>query len=360
MRTTFPRRASAVRGGEFSHSFARSSEASSDGLPISPEGNPRRNGTHAVADVIGCVAFVSAIDPATGAPRTVASTTAAKSLLVFIGKCLQTERRGPISRRLSNRGSQRQLPAGLLRYHVLGIPVGPVLIPLTTHAGLVLAVGSRRPPHRAGQVRDGREARRARVDPAGEAGRDLLQQPLVAVRIAERGVTKVTAPCRVRTFDGRLARTGTVKHVAHIEAVSDEVGARRLDVGYHEVKSACRARHGRCEPGAEVDRARRAWRRELHQKCVADDEVGIEAPAQVAVEALGATDVRNGDDDDFELHVGRSSRGSDVSFDHRVKLAHDSLLWCLLGAPTPNVARPRQTSPYFTEALTGPNATSGL
>ena len=55
---------------------------------------------------------------------------------------------------------------------------------------------------------------------------------------------------------------------------------------------------------------RRAWRRELDDpKRVTDDEVGVEPPAQVAVEALGAIDVRNRDDDDLELHVDRPRFG---------------------------------------------------
>jgi hypothetical protein len=56
---------------------------------------------------------------------------------------------------------------------------------------------------------------------------------------------------------------------------------------------------------------------------VADVEVGVEPPAQAVVEALGAVDIGNGDDDDFELHVG-----------HRVLLGHDisSLVLAPIGA----------------------------
>src|SRR5215218_11359940 len=104
--------------------------------------------------------------------------------------------------------------------------------------------------------------------------------------------------------------------------------------------AACRARHGGRAPNAKLDRARRAWRRELDAaKRITDHEVGIESPAQVAVEALGAIHVGNRDDDDLELHIDRSSRGCDVSFDHIIELVHDSLLSRAAG--------------YFTEALTG-------
>ena len=111
------------QGWKFSHSFARSSRART-GYRSRPrksvkERNPRRCGCHWLRR------FRFRHRSGNRRPRTVASTTAAKSLLVFIGKCLlQTERRGPISRRLSNRGSQRQLPAGLLRDHVLGYQSG--------------------------------------------------------------------------------------------------------------------------------------------------------------------------------------------------------------------------------------------
>ena len=38
-------------------------------------------------------------------------------------------------------------------------------------------------------------------------------------------------------------------------------------------------------------------------KCITDDEVGVEPPAQAAVEVLGALDVRDRDDDDLELQI---------------------------------------------------------
>ena len=107
-----------------------------------------------------------------------------------------------------------------------------------------------------------------------------------------------------------------MEHLAHVDTATDELGARCLDVRHDEIKSACRARRGRCDSRAEVDRARRARRRELHDpKLVTDDEVGVEPPTQAAVKALGAIDVRNRDDDDLELHVDRPrSRGLDCSF----------------------------------------------
>src|SRR5262245_9582524 len=118
-----------------------------------------------------------------------------------------------------------------------------------------------------------------RVHASGQSHRDFLQQPAVAVRIAERGERGITAPLRIRAAERRLSRTGTVDHFAHVDAATDELGTRGHDIGHDEVKSACRARWGRGDPFAEVDRARRAWRRELYDpKLVTDREVGVEPP----------------------------------------------------------------------------------
>src|SRR3712207_7863989 len=43
-----------------------------------------------------------------------------------------------------------------------------------------------------------------------------------------------------------------------------------------------------------------------------------------SVEALGAIDVRDRDDDDLELHVGRPCGGRGVSFEHSVELDRKS------------------------------------
>src|SRR5258708_29113488 len=88
MRTTLPRRAGAVRGGELSHSFARSTEASSDSPPVCELKNPWRNGTRIPVDVVGCDMAMSPTKPAIGAPTAMVSTAAAKSFFVFMGLCL--------------------------------------------------------------------------------------------------------------------------------------------------------------------------------------------------------------------------------------------------------------------------------
>jgi hypothetical protein len=70
------------------------------------------------------------------------------------------------------------------------------------------------------------------------------------------------------------------------------------------------------------------WRRELDApKRVTDDEVGVEPPTQLAVEALGAIDVRYRDDDDLELHVDRlRSGGLACSFAGHLGSVHVELL----------------------------------
>jgi hypothetical protein len=100
------------------------------------------------------------------------------------------------------------------------------------------------------------------------------------------------------------------------------------DIGHDEIESLCRARHGRGDSLAEDDRARRAWGRELYDpKLLADDEVGIEPPTQIAVEPLGPINVRDRDDDHLELHVDpRRSRGLDCSFAAHLLTAHVRLL----------------------------------
>ena len=123
-----------------------------------------------------------------------------------------------------------------------------------------------------------------------------------------------------------MSRAGDVEHLTHIDTATDELGARRLDVGYHEEQSLCRAWRGRRHPLAEVDRGRRARRRELYApKMVTDDEVGIEPPAQAAVELLGAIDVRDGNGGDLELHVDRPRSRGDRSF--AAHWGHDGHGW---------------------------------
>ena len=63
----------------------------------------------------------------------------------------------------------------------------------------VLSVRGLRTPQRARQIVRRREGRRRGVDATGQPRCDLLEQPAVAVRIAERGERAVAAMIGIRT-----------------------------------------------------------------------------------------------------------------------------------------------------------------
>ena len=95
---------------------------------------------------------------------------------------------------------------------------------------------------------------------------------------------------------------GTVEmeHLAHIDTTTDESAARGLDVGHDEKHSLCRARHGRRETrngSSTVSREVSAGPLETPRR----REVGVERPAQIAVEALGPVHVGDREGDDFEF-----------------------------------------------------------
>ena len=66
--------------------------------------------------------------------------------------------------------------------------------------------------------------------PPGEPGRDLLEQPAVAVRVAERRVREVRAP-------GQVEPGGpTLVHLADVDAAADEIVPGGVDVFDREVQ----------------------------------------------------------------------------------------------------------------------------
>ena len=156
------------------------------------------------------------------------------------------------------------------------------------------------------------EGRLGGVDPAGQPGRDLLQQPAVAVRVAERGERAVAgvigrgaadAAARAVGLELSAGRPG-VEHLADLGTAGGELVARGLDIGDDQVQALGRAGRGRRDVRAELDRARRARRRELDDpEAVIEGEVGVEPPSEPPVELLRAVDIRDGDDDHLELHV---------------------------------------------------------
>src|SRR5262249_31110033 len=208
----------------------------------------------------------------------------------------------------------RRRPAGprLLRDHVRGVPLWPVRIPLAG-PGLVLTVGGLSTPKRVRQIVRGREARRPGVDATGQPRRDLLEQPPVAVWITERGERAVAATVGIRTAGPTppeqigLVRARVhaiaVEHLAHLDAAATKLLAGGRDVGDDQVQALSGARRRRGDVLAEDDRAAGARRRELHDaEVVTAAELGVEPPPEPPVEFLRAIDVRDGDDDDLELH----------------------------------------------------------
>src|SRR5580704_18602878 len=208
--------------------------------------------------------------------------------------------------------SFRQLLAGLLADHVLGVPFWPVRVGLP-RPRLVLSVGGRGAPKRARQIVRRREGRRRGVNATGQPRRDLLEQPAVAVRITERGERAVAAMLGIRTGDPEppkqvgLVRAGVhaagvVENLADLDAASEQLVAGGGDVGDYQVQALGGA--GCCGGDilAEDNRASGTRRRELdHAEVVTVVIVGVEPPPEPPVELLRAVDIRDGDDDHLEL-----------------------------------------------------------
>ena len=173
--------------------------------------------------------------------------------------------------------------------------VGPIGIGLAG-AFLVLAVRRCRAAQGRCHVLD-REVRRGRgVDASRQPGRHLLQQPRVAVRVAEPGARGVAATLRIESR--KRAVRSEVEELAHLDAGGQQRVAGRFDVADDQVGRGGAERGGR-EAGAELHRAPGAVRCELDN----DGRRDVEPPPDAAVELLGAVDIRNGDDDHLDLHV---------------------------------------------------------
>jgi hypothetical protein len=97
--------------------------------------------------------------------------------------------------------------------------------------------------------------------PARKPRRDLLEEPPVAVRIAEGGVREVGATFQVRSRN--KTPPIAVEHLADLDAAAEEVRTRRIDVGDDQLQTLSGARLGCGEALAEGDRARRVRWREL-------------------------------------------------------------------------------------------------
>src|SRR6266480_2378595 len=134
--------------------------------------------------------------------------------------------------------------------------------------------------------------------PAGEPGRDLLQLPGVAVRVAERRPREVRAPRRVEARGPRLL------HLADLDAAADEIVPGGVDVLDDQDQAISGSRLSRGAGLAELDRALRVGRRELNRPdVVADDQVDVEPPSEALIEALCPIDIGDRQRHDLEFHV---------------------------------------------------------
>ena len=221
------------------------------------------------------------------------------------------------------------LPA-LARDDVGGVPPRPVVL---RSGRFVLAMALLCLSQKLGQSRDVQVAESS----SGKTRLDLLEQPAVAVRIAERGERAIAGVVGCGPADSTAravalelsSRRPGVEHLADLGTAGDELVACSLDVGDDQVEALGRARRGRRDVRAELDRAPRAGRRELDDpEAVIESEIGVQPPPQAPVEALGAIDVGHRNDDDLELQIDRRSS-------RRIWWrVHCSSVWCSLRPPS--------------------------
>src|SRR5581483_6571149 len=141
-------------------------------------------------------------------------------------------------------------------------------------------------------------------------GGDLLDEPQVAVRVAERDPRAVGRALRGRAVrpPGRPAvveyPARVVEDLAYLGAVAGQLGPGRLDVVGDQLHALGRTGRGGRDIGAEDDRAGRAGRGYLYQPEVRPGrEVGVQAPAQPGVEGLGPVHVGDRQHHDLEPQV---------------------------------------------------------
>src|ERR1700676_2819349 len=99
---------------------------------------------------------------------------------------------------------------------------------------------------------------------SGQARCDLLEQPGVAIWVAERGKGKVAAVTGVRSTDPAVAfgtelgaRFRSMKHLTNLDTAGNEIFAGSFDIGNDQVETLGGARRGRRYLHAELNRAPR-------------------------------------------------------------------------------------------------------
>src|SRR6185369_2828240 len=107
------------------------------------------------------------------------------------------------------------------------------------------------------------------------------------------------APAGARILHGSVEGTSRkVEDLAHVDATRKQIVASSVDVVDREDQTMCGN-----ESLAEDDRCLRVVRCYLHTAEVAPRDIDVDAPAELLIESLGAIDVGNAKQDDFELHV---------------------------------------------------------
>jgi len=102
---------------------------------------------------------------------------------------------------------------------------------------------------------------RSFVRPSRKPLLDLLEQPTVAVGIAERGIRGIGAACRIWTESARRgscvkaageATFGVVEHVAYLDAMREELAAGRVYVVHYQSQAVDGARLGESDSLAKM------------------------------------------------------------------------------------------------------------
>src|SRR5215469_12859602 len=106
-------------------------------------------------------------------------------------------------------------------------------------------------------------------------------------------------PEQVRLVRASVRAGGVVEHLADLDAATEQLVARGLDIGDDQVQALGGAGCRRGDIFAKNDRAPGARRRELdYMEVFTAVIVGVEPPPEPRVELLRAIYIRDRDDDD--------------------------------------------------------------
>ena len=128
--------------------------------------------------------------------------------------------------------------------------------------------------------------------PAREPRRDLLEQPLIAIRVVEGRVSLIGATLRVTAGD---TPAGQMEHLADVGAVFYEVLTRCVNItnGQQQALSGTGRRCGQALP--ERDRAFGVRGGQLDDpEVVTDDDIRVQPPPEPLVERFGPVDIETG------------------------------------------------------------------